>query len=86
MTLETVKNRLQTHMSVYARNTQQKKGPPLFNVDLIFELPSITVQPNMDSLQSGLNKAVQMIIDMTNHFTLWNYSEQIPEGDKVCSF
>ena len=49
------------------------RPPPLFVADVILVLPKIVVQPNFDSIQAAVNKAVQTVIHVAEAVPQWEH-------------
>lgn len=72
-TLEKIRKRITSSQTVnYSRNEKVKKETPVFKCYAILAIPNITMQPALDEVQQSLNKAVQLIIGVSKHISLWS--------------
>jgi len=63
------------------------RPPPLFIADVVLVIPKIVVQPNFDSIQATLNKAVQTVIHVAEAVPQWeNLSTQQGNQKQVREF
>ena len=78
-TLENLRRRVSVTMLTYGEHKfgKQHSDHPLFESDLVLSLPSIVMQPSLDEVQQGLNRAVQMIIAVTKQVYRWGQERQI---------
>jgi len=52
---------------------QASRPPPLFVADVVLVIPKIVVQPNFDSIQATLNKAVQTVVHVAEAVPQWEH-------------
>ncbi len=50
--------------------------PPLFRVDIVLAIPAIVMRPSLEDVQASLNKAVQIILRMTENVPQWQHLVQ----------
>ena len=51
------------------------QGPdlsPLFSANVTLQIPNITMQPALDEIQQGLNKAAQYVVSVSKGISQWN--------------
>lgn len=51
------------------------RGPdlsPLFSANVTLQIPNITMQPGLDEIQQGLNKAAQYVVSVSKGISQWN--------------
>ena len=51
------------------------RGPdlsPLFSANVTLQIPNITMQPALDEIQQGLNKAAQYVVSVSKGISQWN--------------
>jgi len=86
LSLDAVKRRLQSSSSGHqfsstglSRDTasaisgRADRPPPVFVADIVLVLPKIVVQPNFDSIQATVNKAVQTVIHVAEAVPQWEH-------------
>jgi dynein heavy chain, axonemal len=73
-TLEKIRKRITATqaMNYINPNEKTKKEKPVFKCFAILAIPNISMQPALDDVQQSLNKAVQLIIGVSKHISLWN--------------
>ena len=78
LTLENLRRRVSVTMLTYGEHKfgKQHSDHPLFESNLVLSLPSIVMQPGLDEVQQGLNRAVQMIIAVTKEVYRWGQERQ----------
>ncbi|XP_076449104.1 dynein axonemal heavy chain 5-like [Babylonia areolata] len=81
-TLESIRKRITTSMMAqYDTDTNQcsdakNTSRPFFTTDIVLSIPNIVMQPSVEEVQTGLNKAVQCIIAVSKGILKWN---KLPE-------
>ena len=53
----------------------KENGPdlsPLFSANVTLQIPNITMQPALDEIQQGLNKAAQYVVSVSKGVSQWN--------------
>ncbi|VDL99205.1 unnamed protein product [Schistocephalus solidus] len=76
LTLQMLRNRLQSSMSVFAPDKETGKRAAVFALDLVLEIPNVVVRPSLEDVQSAVSKAVQVILMMGDGIHTWRYMRQ----------
>ena len=76
-TLDGMRKRVQAAIAVhYLENSNSLgQGPdlsPLFLANVTLQIPNITMQPALDEIQQGLNKAAQYVVSVSKGVSQWN--------------
>lgn len=80
-TLDGMRKRVQAAIAVhYLENSSslgqgRDSGPdlsPLFLANVTLQIPNITMQPALDEIQQGLNKAAQYVVSVSKGVSQWN--------------
>ena len=50
---------------------------PFFQVDVELSIPSVTMNPSLDDVQSAINQCAMQIIGSTRHIAAWNPTAQV---------
>ncbi|CAI9729215.1 dynein heavy chain 5, axonemal-like [Octopus vulgaris] len=72
MTLNLLKRTLQSNTQ-YKGDVKSYWQPALFKSDIILEIPDVVLRPSLEDLQHGLNKAVNIIINMAQNIEPWRH-------------
>ncbi|XP_064627182.1 dynein axonemal heavy chain 5-like isoform X2 [Lineus longissimus] len=72
LSFDAIKRRLQMTNKYTKDSRDQSNKVPLFKGDIILAIPNILLRPSLDDIQTVLNKAVQVILKMTQEFPQWN--------------
>ncbi len=51
----------------------EDKKPPLFKADIVLALPTVVMRPSLEEIQAGLNKAVQIMLKMSEDIPQWDH-------------
>ena len=72
-TLEKLRKRIVTasQAAVDYGITKSKQEKPVFKCFIMLAIPSITLQPSLDEIQQSLNKASQLIIQVSKSVSQW---------------
>ncbi|XP_036361906.1 dynein heavy chain 5, axonemal-like [Octopus sinensis] len=83
MTLNLLKRTLQSNTQ-YKGDVKSYWQPALFKSDIILEIPDVVLRPSLEDLQHGLNKAVNIIINMAQNIEPWRHlATAVPESSDV---
>ena len=52
---------------------EAEKKPPLFRADIVLAIPSVVMRPSLEEIQTALNKAVQVMLKMSEHIPQWEH-------------
>ena len=77
LTLEGLRKRVSVTMLMYGeyKSGERRSNHPLFESDLVLDLPNIVMRPNLEEVQRGLNRAVQMMIATTKQVYCWRQEQ-----------
>ncbi|KAK7469847.1 hypothetical protein BaRGS_00036125 [Batillaria attramentaria] len=68
--LESLRKRISADVNaLYEKNP---KSRPLFRTDVVLAIPNMVVQPSVEEVQSGLNKAAQTIVSVCKGVPQWS--------------
>lgn len=73
LSLDAIKRRLQTSNKYTIDNAKEEPKPPLFCADIILAIPNVIMKPSLDDIQQSLNKAVQIILKMSQAIPQWEH-------------
>ena len=72
LSLDAIKRRVQMTNRAYGREEgAEDTKPPLFKADIILAIPLVVMKPSLEDIQANLNKAVQVILKMTEFVPQW---------------
>lgn len=80
-TLDGMRKRVQSAVSHHYVEKGSSLGPgkdsgpdlsPLFSAYVTLQIPNITMQPALDEIQQGLNKAAQYVVSVSKGISQWN--------------
>ncbi|KAL3320549.1 Dynein heavy chain 8, axonemal [Cichlidogyrus casuarinus] len=76
-TFDNIKRRLYTSTSFVgdsgSSGHELSKKVPLFKSEFMLEIPNVVMQPNLDELQSGVNRAIHLILGMAKGIEPWKH-------------
>ena len=72
-TLETLRRRVAVGGAAYRSLTSKESGLPLFQADIVLNIPSLGMKPPLDEIQQVLNRAVQSILGAFKAVSKWNF-------------
>ena len=77
LTLEGLRRRVSVTTLMYGeyKSGERRSNHPLFESDLVLDLPNIVVRPSLEEVQQGLNRAVQMMIATTKQVYCWRQEQ-----------
>ena len=61
----------------YVAETAKHTSRPFFTTDIVLSIPNVVIQPSVEEVQAGLNKAVQCIIAVSKGVLKW---QKAPAG------
>ena len=73
LTLEGLRRRVSVTMLTYGdyKPGERRSNHPLFESNLVLDLPSIVMKPSLEEVQQGLSRGVQMMIATTKQVYCW---------------
>ena len=83
LTLETLRRRVAVGGAAYRSLTSRECGLPLFQADVVLNIPSLGMKPQLDEVQQGLNRAVQSILGTFRAVSQWSIGGEGVVGGKV---
>ncbi|TPP55936.1 Dynein axonemal heavy chain 5 [Fasciola gigantica] len=75
-TLETIKSRMQPTATKYKRDwsgAEEEPKVPLFQVSLNLAIPNVVMQPSIEEIQTGLQKAINLILRTSEGIKAWDH-------------
>ncbi|KAL8616403.1 Dynein heavy chain 5, axonemal [Nucella lapillus] len=75
-TLESIRKRITASMMAQYE-TAKHTSRPFFTTDIVLSIPNVGMQPSVEEVQTGLNKAVQCIISVSKGIFRWNREPEI---------
>ena len=52
---------------------ESDKKPPLFHADIVLAIPNVVMRPSLEDIQATLNKAVQVMLKMSENIPQWDH-------------
>ena len=77
LTLETLRRRVAVGGAAYRSLTSRESGLPLFQADIVLNIPSLGMKPLLDEVQQGLNRAVQNILGTFKAVCQWRFDDKV---------
>ncbi|VDP74906.1 unnamed protein product [Echinostoma caproni] len=75
-TLEAIKSRMQINASKYKRDwsgQEEQSRVPLLEVSLNLAIPNVVMQPSLEEIQTGLQKAINLILRTSEGIKVWDH-------------
>lgn len=74
LSLDAIKRRVQmSNRFAKKEDKDSEKKPPLFMADIVLSLPTVMMRPSLEDIQSTLNKAVQVMLKMSENIPQWEH-------------
>ncbi|CAI9729037.1 dynein heavy chain 5, axonemal-like [Octopus vulgaris] len=89
LTLDFLKRRLQ-NANKYKEPYKTDTKSPLFLSKIVLQIPNVVLSPSLDEIQQSLNKAVQMIVKISQNIAPWKHfvlqqKQQMKEMEQLAS-
>lgn len=57
----------------FTKDDKSEEKVALFRADIVLALPTVVMRPALEEIQSILNKAVQVMLKMSEHIPQWEH-------------